>query len=80
MPKNGNDSIVKFIKTEVCPLSGKECYDAIDKFREHGNTLKLVDEVFDHLISCDSDKCKTNEAEIKKAFELFIKENEVSKQ
>lgn len=77
MSENEQD-IVNFIKTKICPLTDDKCYEALDKFKEHENIIKLVDDVFEGLIKCDSDKCKANESEIKEVFETFIKENEES--
>lgn len=68
--------VAKFIKHKICPLADEKCYEAVDKFKEHKNTLRLVDDIFEYLISCDSDECKANEGVIKKTFEKFIKENE----
>lgn len=65
--------VAEFIKREICPLTDEKCHEVVNRYDEHESSLKLVDELFDYLIKCDSDKCKMGEPRIKKELITFIK-------
>lgn len=76
----GNEKFVEktigFIQAHICPLTNlKECKDAVERYRSHENELRLVDDVFNVLMTCKDDHCMTNVSEVKEKLESYLKEN-----
>lgn len=65
------DDVEKVFK-EVCELASDECNDAIDRYKEHGDALKMTVEVFDAIRKCKSEKCTANKMEIVSRLNDFL--------
>ena len=81
MPEENDDvnDVVQFFEREVCPLVDGECKDIINKYKKHHAPLILVNDIFDYLMQCKSEKCEINEGKIKLKLEEFIKRKQGAK-
>lgn len=73
------EKLAEFYKKEICPLTdSKECEKAVENYKDNKDETNLMDDIFEALKLCESEKCILNEKLINEKLKKWNEENKES--